>query len=223
MKPTPFSNTVELVKKLNEAIEKIPDLGQYWIDANDQLTKGYTLPVNLQNLLDDINASLADQFKNGLVDIQSLSLEKINELVKSVELQYLGLFLIRNGVSHHYHCTSGTTHPWRLEIDLKVMPTIHNKLGEPKAAICFMSVTVVTGDIYNTPVGQIPADGRVYQGSKLIYVGPESVKVRHAPVLTAGNANRPLTNEMLGAWLYTMRNISYEDHVILIDHDRQML
>lgn len=217
-----FSDIVQHSRNLNEAVEKQGDMSAYWNAANDQLNKGYTLSVGLQNLLDDINTHVSDQFKYGLVDIPSLDLGSFNRLVKGVELDHLGLFLIRNGVSHHYHCTAGHDHPWRLEIDLKVLPTIHNKLGEPKAGLCFMSAMVMTGDIYNTPVGEVPSNGKVFQASKIIYVGPQTVKIRHAPIITLGNTNQPLTSHTLGSWLYVMRNISYEDHLVMIEHEQLM-
>lgn len=218
-----ISDIVPITNEINVAIEKQGDMGQYWIDANEQLSKGYTLSVGQQNLLDDINAMVSHQFKQGLVDIPNLTIGSFNQLVKSVELDHLGLFLVRNGVSHHYHCTAGVEHPWRLEIDLKVLPTVHNKLGEPKAGLCFISAMVVTGDIYGTPVGQIPATGKVFQASKVIYIGAETVKIRHLPIITLANSNRPMTNHMLGSWLYFMRNVNYEDHLIMVDHDTQML
>lgn len=211
-----------LTNDITTSLEKQGDMSQYWVDVNEQLNKGFTLSVSLQNMLDDINGSVADQFKKGSVDIPSLTLGNFNQLVKAVELEHLGLFLIRNGVSHHYHCTAGRDHPWRLEIDLKVLPTIHNKLGEPKAGLCFISVMLVTGDIHGTPIGQIPSNGKVLQASKVLYVGPQTVKIRHLPIVTLANSNRPMTNHMLGTWLYTMRHIPYEDHLILIEHDQMM-
>lgn len=217
-----ISDIVPLTDEINVAIEKQGDMGQYWVDANAQLNKGFTLPVGLQNILDDINANISDPFKDGRIDIRSLTIGSFNQLVKGVNLEHLGLFLIRNGVDHHYHCTAGNANPWRLEIDLKVLPTIHNKLGEPKAGLCFISVMLVTGDLHGTPVGEISTTGRVLQASKAIYVGPQSVEVRHLPVITLANSNRPMTNHTLGTWLYFMRHVNYEDHLVMIDHDLQM-
>ena len=53
-------------------------------------------------------------------------------------------------------------------------------------------------------------------------VGPRSVEVGHLPVITLANSNRPMTNHTLGTWLYFMRHVNYEDHLVMIDHDLQM-
>lgn len=37
-----ISDITPLTNEINAAIEKQGDMGQYWVDANEQLSKGYT-------------------------------------------------------------------------------------------------------------------------------------------------------------------------------------
>lgn len=62
---------------------------RYWVDVNASLMKGYELPAYSQNILDDINETLTEQFRSQTIDVKSITQEQFEKLVQSVDLTNL--------------------------------------------------------------------------------------------------------------------------------------
>lgn len=173
-------------------IQSDVDDAEYWCNANTSLVKGYELSVPMQNTLDKINESFSEQFCNQSVDVSALTQEDFKSLVQAVNLSRLSGFIGYQGVDHHYFVESGIgSHAFRLDIDLKCIPTSIDPHGNVVASICFISGKLTVGDV-------------VYQDVAIQYIGPKSLEELHLVVIEHGcHAN----NHQLGKWLRYVRSL----------------
>lgn len=203
-----FNPTLTKAQELNQTIEGMGDLSGYWQEAHSRLTRGYTLAVPLQNILDDIIGTVSERFRNGEIDIRKMDAPWLDAIADSIDLTPMGQFLIRDGVYHYYHCKAGIETPFHLQIDLKLLPTIHNSLGEPVAGLTYMAIILE------------------WEGHKLThlrpgYVGPEEFRHNHGIILRC-QENEIISNHELGAWLYFTRHLDADQHRVLIDWNKRM-
>ena len=197
----------EILKHLSDVDTSTTADAQYWMDANQNLAKGWTLSVGTQNVLDDINASFAEQFKKHEIDVTKLDQLKFQELLARVDLSPLGKFVTANGIDHHYHVNTGIgDRNFHLKIDLKCIPTVKDQLGNPVAALCFIAAQIQIGT-------------KTIPGVLFKYIGPENLAgqhrlgVRHAMIAT---------NSELGAWLRYVRSMTHDEHLLLLEYEYQI-
>lgn len=102
-------NAVNLLSEFNtnQCVDISDRFSDYWINVNQSLMKGYELPAYSQNILDDINETLTEQFRSQTVDVKSITQEQFEKLVQSVDLTNLGQFIGYRGIDHHYHVLAG--------------------------------------------------------------------------------------------------------------------
>lgn len=195
-------NLPEIIQSFKGLAHKPLSDAEYWCNENLALTKGYELSSALQNILDDINCPFADQFTNQNVDVSTLTQEQFEVLIKAIDLSPLGRFVNHKGVDHHYHVEAGLgSKQFKLELDLKCIPTVLNNHASVVASIGFISAKLIVGD-------------RVFQDLCIQYIGPQELESQHLEILTNG---KYASNQYLGAWLKFVRSLSYEEHVNLIE------
>lgn len=174
---------------------------EYWCNANTSLVKGYELSVPMQNTLDEINESLSEQFRRREIDVSTLTQEDFKSLVQAVDLTRLGGFISYKGVDHHYFVESGMgSQAFRLDIDLKCIPTSIDSHGNVVASIAFISGKLTVGDV-------------VFQDVAIKYIGPKNLEELHLMVIKYGCH---ATNHQLGKWLRYVRSLAVGESPIYI-------
>ncbi len=197
------THILNVFSELQGTLSKAPEQNdaEYWCNANTSLTKGYELPVPLQNILDEINGALSDQFRNQVVDVSTVTQESFQQLVNSIDLTRLGMFIGHKGIDHHYHLIAGMgSQSFRLDVDLKCIPTVIGPFGSIAASICFLSGKLVVGDV-------------IYQDVTIKYIGLKSLETHHQSVIEHG---KDATNDQLGKWLRLIRSINIDEFPALI-------
>lgn len=194
-----MSSVINLLSELDTVTNQFAEgdcYSRYWVDVNASLTKGYELPAYSQNILDDINETLTEQFRSQTIDVKSITQEQFEKLVQSVDLTNLGQFIGHRGIDHHYHVLTGMyDRTFKLEVDLKCIPTSIDKFNNVVASICFISGKLTVGE-------------RVYHDVCIKYIGPTILEEYHSSVIKHG---KTATNDQLGKWLRLVRNIKYEE------------
>lgn len=197
----------EILKAVNELDTLESTNEQYWVDVNLNLKKGFELPVPQQNILDEINSSFTDQFRNQEVNIPNLNLETFEGLLDKVDLTRLGEFISLQGIDHHYHVNTGIDdRNFHLHVDLKCIPTTMNEYGKPVASVCFISAKIEIGS-------------RSLACVKTAYIGPDDLFLNHRLVLKFANN---MTNKALGAWLRMVRELGYKEHLTLLNYQKEI-
>lgn len=127
--------------KVNEAKLKA---SEYWEQCNQELVPGYTLPVPIQNLLDETYEVLVEGVRKCIDEFGYLDHKQMGEFIKVVPLHQLSTILsYRKGVAHHYHCHAGVgRNEHKMELDLKVIPTIIDPHGQPLNALVFIAFSL---------------------------------------------------------------------------------
>lgn len=117
---------------------------EYWEQCNQQLLPGYTLSVAIQNHLDETYQVLVDGIKTCIDEFGFIDHSRMGEFIKTVPLNNLSPMLnIREGVATHYHCHAGVDrNEHKLELDLKVIPTIIDPYGQPLNALVFIAFSL---------------------------------------------------------------------------------
>ena len=205
---------VIVMRNISEILKQVSSLetceatnAQYWIDVNLALKKGFELPVPQQNILDEINGSFTEQFRNQEVDISTLDLDTFEELLGKVDLSPLGSFITHQGIDHHYHVNTGVgERNFHLHVDLKCIPTTMDEYGSPAASVCFIAAKIEFG-------------GRSLTCVKTEYIGPVDLMYNHRLVLKYANT---MTNQVLGAWLRMVRELNYKEHLVLLEYQKEI-
>ncbi len=196
-----------ILTQVNELSTFTSEDSKYWIDVNLGLKKGFELPVTQQNILDDINGSFTEQFRNQNVDIRKLDVAHFSELLSQVDLTPLGRFITPLGIDHHYHVNAGLgDRKFHLFVDLKCIPTTMDNYGSPVASICFISAKIVIG-------------GETITAILFKYIGPDDLLGIHKLVLNCGVQ---ATNRELGGWLRYVRALTHTEHLTLLDFQSQL-
>ena len=196
-----------ILKDVNELSNLACVNAQYWIDVNLGLKKGFELPVPQQNILDDINGSFTEQFRNQEVNVRELDQVKFGELLSQVDLTALGGFISLAGIDHHYHVNTGVgDNNFHLKVDLKCIPTVMDEQHNPVGSICFISGEINIGDA-------------VFSSVTIKYIGPNSLFDLHHLIVGYGMR---ATNQELGDWLRFMRSLTHKEHLILLSHQKEI-
>ena len=85
-------SVINLLSQLDTTTNQVAEgdcNSRYWVDVNASLTKGCELPAYSQNILDDINETLTEQFRSQTIDVKSITQEQFEKLVQSVDLTKL--------------------------------------------------------------------------------------------------------------------------------------
>ena len=203
-----------IMRNMSEILKRVSSLetceatnAQYWVDVNLALKKGFELPVPQQNILDEINGSFTEQFRNQEVDISTLDLETFEEFLDKVDLSPLGGFITHQGIDHHYHVNTGVgERNFHLHVDLKCIPTTMDEYGSPVASVCFIAAKIEFGE-------------RSLACVKTAHIGPEGLLLNHRLVLKYADN---MTNNTLGAWLRMVRELTYKEHLALIEYQKEI-
>lgn len=202
-----MKNVTEILKRVTDLEVHEPTNAQYWVDVNSSLKKGFELSVPQQNILDEINGSFTEQFRNQDVDIVNLDFMKFEELLSKVDLSRLGGFITHQGIDHHYHVETGVgERSFHLCVDLKCIPTTLDEYGNPVASICFISAKIEIGS-------------RSLACVKTEYIGPADLMHNHRLVLKYANT---MTNQVLGTWLRMVRELNYKEHLVLLEYQKEI-
>lgn len=192
-------SVINLLSQLDTTTNQVAEgdcNSRYWVDVNASLNKGYELPAYSQNILDDINQTLTEQFRSQTIDVKSITQEDFENLVQSIDLTNLGQFIGYRGIDHHYHVLMGMyDRTFKLDVDLKCIPTSIGQFNNVVASICFIS-------------GKLTVCERVYHDVCIKYIGPDILKDYHSSVIKHGKI---ATNSQLGKWLLWVRTFNYDD------------
>lgn len=197
----------EILKTVNDLDFLASTNDQYWIDANLNLKKGFEYPIPHQNVLDEINGSFTEQFRNQEVNIPELTDVQFAELLNKVDLTPLGIFISRVGVDHHYHVNTGMgENNFHLKVDLKLIPTIMDEYNKTVASICFIS-------------GQITIGNKTLFAVTLKYLGVNHLAGLHSVI---HNFKYGVSNHELGCWLRFWQTLTHKEHLTLLEYQSQI-
>lgn len=117
---------------------------EYWEKCNQELAPGYTLPVPTQNILDETYEVLVDGVRKCIDEFGFLDHSQMDTFIKAVPLHQLSTMLAYpKGIAHHYHCHAGVgRNEHKMELDLKVIPTITDPHGQPLNALVFIAFSL---------------------------------------------------------------------------------
>lgn len=194
------------------------DSAAYWQHANDGLVHGYNLPVAMQNILDDVNLSFIEALKECGKPIHELSRREVVDIARTTNFDGLEQLITLTGVQHHYHQTAGADKQYRVKMDLKIIPTVMNNVGQPIAAVAFISITFETGKII---YGESDPGNTFYYIPIIRIIGREDLKHSHEPLHRLQVTVVPnFTNDLLGFWLKRLRTLDVEELLFLDDYTK---
>lgn len=182
---------------------------EYWDECNKKTIAGYELPVPYQNMLDSTYEVFVDEVDKLIDDMlnQVPMSDLIDQAVRKVPLNLLTPFLaISSGVSHHYHRLGGFgPNEHKLSLDLKILPTFHDSLGDVMNALVFIAFDM---ELTNTNV----------QPNKWLIVmttaigDPEHLP-KHAPFYSTDGVTRSASHmgsSALGHFMRYTHNATFE-------------
>lgn len=213
------ADVTTIVAKLNDQLQE-SQFAHYWVEANDALVDGYTLPVDIQNILDDVMGGFLNTFQSYDIDLDTLSQNTLKDIANKVDFSALNQIITPLGIKHNYFCVAGVKPEYRIGMDLKIIPTIFDKNNQPVSAITFIALEFEIGSF---EYGKGSMNNRIIYLPIINIIGREDLKPYHEPFYQLKTLAVPnLTNEMLGAWLKRLRLLTPEEHITLNEYNGNM-
>lgn len=213
------NSTLVIVEKLNNSM-MVDDFDKVWQDANDSLVEGYTLPVSVQNTLDDVMGSFLAELDKYDIPPEDMSPNHLKDIANKTDFSQLGQLMSRTGIRHNYHRIAGTKQQYRVKMELKLIPTIFDAHQNPVSAVSFIALEYSVGTF---EYGEAGRENRYLHLPIVTVLGREDLKVHHEPFYQLKTLVVPnLTNTLLGSWLKRLRTLTPDEHITLNEYNGHM-